>query len=366
MTGNLPEQMRAARLYAWGDVRVEDVPVPRPGPGEIVVRVDACGVCGSDALVWYVERKAPAVLGHEPAGVVAAIGHGVRGLRAGDRVFVHHHAPCGTCAECKRALWSNCATWRATRLEPGGFAEYARVPAHVVARDTLALPEDVDIETATFIEPAACCLRAVRRQGSVRPDDAVHVVGLGAMGLLMVQLARIEGAGYVSGSDYIDARRTLALQLGADAVFDPGSTDVAQAVKNATGGRGADVVLVCPGAGAAIRAGLAIAAPGARVVCFTPLPPDEPLTVDQNMLYFREITLLQSYSCGPDETRQSLRLLAERKLLVDSLVSHRAGLDGVGQALERARGKGEGLKTIILPGQENGVRRTPESNSAIH
>jgi L-iditol 2-dehydrogenase len=206
------------------------------------------------------------------------------------------------------------------------------------------------VETATFIEPAACCLRAVRRQGSVRPDDAVHIVGLGAMGLLMVQLARLEGAGRVTGSDYIAARRTIALQLGADAVFDPASTDVALAVKNAAAGRGADVVLVCPGGGAAIRAGLELAAPGARVVCFTPLPPDEALTVDQNMLYFREITLLQSYSCGPDETRASLQLLAARKLLVDVLVSHRAGLDGVAQALERARGKGDSLKTIILPG----------------
>lgn len=351
MSGTLPEQMRAARLYAWGDVRVENVPVPRPGSGEIIVRIDACGVCGSDALVWYVERKAPAVLGHEPAGVVAAIGAGVRGLREGDRVFVHHHAPCGTCAECRRTLWSNCATWRSTRLEPGGFAEFARVPAHVVACDTLPLPDGVDIETATFIEPAACCLRAVRRQGSIRPDDAVHVVGLGAMGLLMIQLAGIEGACHVSGSDYISARRTLARQLGAHEVYDPGSTNVAQAVKDVTAGRGADVVLVCPGGAAAIHAGLELAAPGARVVCFTPLPPDEPLTVDQNMLYFREITLLQSYSCGPDETREALRLLAEGKLTVAPLVSHRAGLEGVGEALERAHGKGDGLKTIIVPGQ---------------
>jgi L-iditol 2-dehydrogenase len=342
--------MRVARLHAWGDVRVEDAPVPRPAEGEIVVRIDACGVCGSDALVWYVESKAPAVLGHEPAGVIAAVGTGVSGLSEGDRVFVHHHAPCRACAECRRGLWSNCATWRATRLDPGGFAEYARVPAVVVDCDTLPLPDGMDVVTATFIEPVACCLRAVKRQGRVGPEDSVHVVGLGAMGQVMAQLARILGASRVTGSDFIAERRNLATRLGADAAFHPGETDVPDALRSANDGRGADVIIVCPGAAGAIQAGIATAAPGARVVCFTPLHPSEALVLDQNALYFREIALLQSYSCGPDETRAALDLLAGGKLRVDALVSHRTGLEGVAGALERAHGKGDGLKTIILPG----------------
>src|SRR5690606_23669258 len=125
----IPETMRVARLHGWGDVRVGEMAVPRPGPGEALLRVEACGVCGSDALEWYVETKAPAVLGHEPAGTIVAVGEGVTTLRPGDRVFTHHHAPCMACAECRRRLWSNCATWKRSQLTPGGFAEYTRIGA---------------------------------------------------------------------------------------------------------------------------------------------------------------------------------------------------------------------------------------------
>ena len=350
MTVTLPDTMRVARLYAWGDVRIEEVSLPQIGPGEALVRIDACGVCGSDALTWYVERKAPAVLGHEPVGVIAAVGAGVDNVRAGDRVFVHHHAPCAACEECRRGLWSNCATWRATRLDPGGFAEYARVPAPNLVRDTLVLPDDMDDETGTFIEPVACCIRAVRRQGRIEVGDAALVVGLGGMGLVMTQLARIYGADRVFGSDFLEDRRDLAVALGAEAALDPASTDVAAEVRARTGGRGADVVIICPGDARAVGAGLDAAAPGARVVCFTPQSPDAPLSIDQSKLYFREVSLTQSYSCGPDETREALALLTEHRVEVRSLVTHRAGLDGIADALERARGKaGNGIKTVILP-----------------
>lgn len=236
----LPDRMRTARLYRWGDVRVEEVPVPDPGPGEAVVRVEACGVCGSDALIWYVEEKArsgPVVLGHEPAGTVAAVGADVESVRCGDRVFVHHHAPCMECPECMRGLWSSCATWRATRLEPGGFAEYVRVPAQNLERDTLVLPEALGLEAATFIEPLACCLRAVRRQGRLEQGDAVLIVGLGAMGQLMVQIARAYGAGVVFGSDFVADRRDRALRRGADAAFDPSAGEIGAAVRGLTDGR---------------------------------------------------------------------------------------------------------------------------------
>src|SRR5690554_6255307 len=246
--------MRVARLYRWGDVRIEEMPVPRPGRGEALVRIEACGVCGTDALVWYVERKAPAVLGYEPAGVVVAVGHGVESVRPGDRVFVHHHAPCMECAECRRGLWSSCATWRATSLDPGAFAEYVRVPAINLERDTLVLPDAMSFDQAVFIEPLATCIRAVRRQGRLEPGDAVLVIGLGSMGLLMLSTARAYGAGTVLGSDFAADRRDIALRRGADAVYDPGVEDVTSAVRAATQGRGADVVVVCPGDAGAIRA----------------------------------------------------------------------------------------------------------------
>jgi L-iditol 2-dehydrogenase len=346
---DLPDTMRVARLYRWGDVRVETVPVPRPGRGEALIRIEACGLCGSDVLEWYVNRKAPIVLGHEPAGVVVDVGDGVDGLVPGDRVFVHHHAPCGDCPECERGLWSNCAVWRASRLEPGGFAEFVLAPAVIVTADTLRLPDHVDFDTATFVEPVACCLRALRR-GALQPGDSLHIIGLGAMGLVMTRLGRIMGAGSVTGSDYVAERRELALRFGADAAFDPAAVDSVSAVRDRTDGRGAEVVIVCPGDQRAVNAGLSVAAPGARVVCFTPQPPDVPLTIDQSDLYFRELTLTQSYSCGPDETRQSLAWLADGSLDPGPLVTDVAGLDGVADALERTRAK-SGIKTIIRPGR---------------
>lgn len=346
----MPATMRVARLYAWGDVRIESEPVPSIGAGEALVRIEACGVCGSDALTWYVERKAPVVLGHEPAGTIVAVGDGVENLRPGDRVFVHHHAPCAACEECRRGLWSNCATWRSTQLVPGGFAEYARVPRVNVERDTLLLPDGMSFDVATFIEPLACCIRAVQRQGALQVGDAVLIIGLGSMGLLMTQLARVLGAGAVFGSDFVAERRERATGLGTDGVFDPGAGDVSALVRDATQGRGADVVVVCPGDAGAVSAGIDAAAPGGRVVCFTPLPQGRLLPLDAHRMYFREVTLAQSYSCGPDETRQALALLRDGRLDVETLVTHRAGLEGVADALERARSKSAGVKSIIHPG----------------
>lgn len=345
----LPSTMRATRLIAWGDVRVEAVPTPRIGPGEALVRIEACGVCGSDALRWYVERKAPAVLGHEPVGVVADVGEGVDSIRPGDRVFVHHHAPCGACGHCRRGAWPGCTTWRATRLDPGGFAEYARVMAPSIEMDTLRLSDAIDFDTATFIEPLGCCVRAVRHHAAVRDDDTVLVIGLGVMGLLMVQLARLYGARVVIGSDYIAERRTIARTFGASTVLDPHQNAITDAVQDATDGRGADAIIVCPGTADAVRQGLSAAAPGARVVCFTPLPPEQPAALDLSELYFREVTIAQSYSCGPTETREALRLLDARLVRTAELVTHRAPLNGVADALERAAGKRAGLKTIIYP-----------------
>jgi len=342
--------MRVARLHAWGDVRVEEAPIPEPGFGEIVIRVTACGLCGSDALDWYVTRKAPVVLGHEPVGIVTAIGDSVPNVYVGERVFVHHHGACMSCTECDRRLWSNCATWRITQLDPGGFAEYTRVSASSVANDVLHIPDDMSDEAATFIEPTACCLRALAKT-RMHPGDRVLIIGLGAMGLLLARLARIVGCGRLFATDFIAERRALAERAGAVA-FDA-AADWMDPLRRLTEGRGADVVIVTPGSAAAIRTGIAAAAPGGRVVCFTPLDPSAPVEVDPSV-YFREVELLQSYSCGPDETREALSLLESGVLRVDDLATHRAGLDGVAAALQRAH-DAVGLKTIIYP-QASGLQ----------
>jgi L-iditol 2-dehydrogenase len=339
--------VKVARYYSRDDIRVEDAPLPRVGPGEILVRVQACGLCGSDLLEWYVETKAPAVLGHEPAGLVTQVGQGVEGFQVGDPVFVHHHVPCFVCHHCVRGYYTLCETFKATHLDPGGFAEYVRVPALNVQRDVLKLPPEMPFDHATLIEPLATCLRSMDRAG-LQTGDAVAVVGAGFTGLLHVQLARLYGAGRIVATDLVDFRLEMALQLGADAVFDARG-DVVHALHALNDGRGADAVFVTPGTVAAMEQGLALAGGGGTVVLFAPTPPETTLPVSPYKLLFSEITLTASYSCSPLETRQALALLQGGRIDVEGLITHRFGLEGVGEAMRLAKKGGQSLKIVITP-----------------
>jgi L-iditol 2-dehydrogenase len=241
-----------------------------------------------------VRRKAPLVLGHEPSGVVAAVGAGVTDFVPGDRVFVHHHAPCFECRACERGDYVQCATWRKTSIDPGGLAEYFRVPRENV-RDTLRLPERVPFVDGSLVEPLACVVKSIRRS-ALRAGETVYVIGLGVMGLMHALLARSLGAA-VAGTDFIEARRAHAASLGVHAV-DPDE-----------GFTGADVVICGPGSPEALRNAFAAVAPGGTVVMFTPLEPGVPFTFDPNDLYFRDVKLVTSYSCGPNDTRDALSAL---------------------------------------------------------
>lgn len=340
--------MRIARTYSFADTRVEETAGPTPGPGDIVVRVAACGLCSSDASEWYVEQKAPIVLGHEPVGEITAMGAGVSGLREGDRVFIHHHVPCGDCSECRRQLHTNCKMFRSSSLDPGGFAEFVRVPRENVQRDTFEVPASLSLDDATFIEPLACSLRAFAKT-TVRPDDTVLIIGLGVMGLLNVQLARHLGAARILGSDLVASRRVTAESLGADLCFDPRALDLREVVAEVTDGRGADIIIVGPPSPGALDAAYACAAPGASMVMFAPFSPDDEWRLRPHDFYFKELRLLASYSCGPVETRQAASLLADSQVEVRSLVSHRFDLAGVGDAIQLTAAKGDSLKAIVYP-----------------
>jgi len=287
--------MRAAVLYDVDDIRIEDRDVPRPGDGELLVQTRASGICTGDIMAWYVRRKAPLVLGHEPAGVVAATGPGVAEFSKGDRVFVHHHAPCFDCRMCARGDYVQCATWRQTAIDPGGLAEFFRVPAQNV-RDTLRLPEHVPFVDASLVEPLACVVKSLRRSG-VRDGESLHVLGLGVMGLMHALVALSRGV-RVTGSDPIASRRENAQRLGVQTVQPPQRPPAA------------DVVICGPGTPEALRDAFAAAAPGGTVVMFTPLEPGVPFTLDANDLYFRDVRLVPSYSCGPQDTREALELIA--------------------------------------------------------
>ncbi len=339
--------MKVARYYSRHDIRLEEVPVPQIGPGEILVQVEACGLCGSDLMEWYTAEKAPTVLGHEPAGVVAEVGQGVTGFEVGDRVFAHHHVPCFTCHHCLRGYYTLCETFKATRLDPGGFAEYIRVPALNVERDVLKLPPGMSFAEATLIEPVATCIRGIER-ANIQTGDTVVVIGAGVAGVIHVQLARILGAGMVLITDFAPFRLEMARQLGADFAINA-REDVLAALKESNEGRGADVVVVTAGSIQAMEQGMALAGGGATVLLFAPSSPKAVLPVSPHRLLFSEITIVSSYSCAPLEMRQAFTLIRKGRIRVRELITHRFGLARVGEAIQLAIEAGESLKIVITP-----------------
>lgn len=330
-----------------GSIALRDVELPPLGEGEALVRITACGICPGEAMDWYVARKAPFVLGHEPVGVIEALGPGSNGsdFKVGSRVFVHHHAPCMRCERCERGDFVQCETWRPARLVPGGMSQRAIVQAPSVSADMLALSDSIDDDLATFVEPLATVVKSLRRAGEVR-GRTVLVIGLGVMGALHVMLARSLGASTIVGVDGIPKRRDHALESGADDVFAP--NDAPEGVRSVTGGAGADVVIVGPGSTAAMDAAAAMVAPGGTIVLFTPLQPAERWALPVHDLFFKDVRIVHSYSAGPDDTRKALRLL-DSGLPARGLITHRLPLSDVRNAYRLVRDAGEAMKVIVYP-----------------
>lgn len=340
--------MRVAKYYGWDDVRLENMEVPEIGPGEMLVQVRACGLCGSDLMEWYADSKAPAVLGHEPVGFVSQVGSGVAHFTPGDRVFVHHHVPCFVCHYCRRGNYSCCETFKKNGIYPGGFAEYVRVAARNVEFDVLPVPEGMPFEEATLIEPIACAIRGIERAG-VKPGDTVLIIGAGVSGLLFTQLSRLWGAGLVMVSDLVDYRLERALECGAHASLNPAVDDLQGEVQRMAGRPGADVVIITVGNPAVMEQGLRLAAKGGTVLIYAPLPPGDTLPVDVCDLLFSEKTLVTTYSCAPDDTRASLDLVRNGSVQTSGLVTHRFALEQVAEAMRLAAQAGDSLKMVIIP-----------------
>lgn len=324
--------MIAARSVALDAVELVDLPEPEPGAGEVVVRMLACGVCGSDVSGDWVAAKLPAVLGHELCAEVVAVGPDAGDgdppprPSVGDRVVVHHHAPCGACVRCRRHDETLCDRFRATALDPGGFAQRVRVPAELVGE---LLPTTLDPERATFAEPLACVLRALDR-GAAGPGDRLLVVGCGTGGLLAVLAARARGIETVLVREPAPERRARAVALGArEHDDDP-----------------VDIALVCAPGRAAIDAAFTVLDPGGRLVLYA-TPSAMPVTLDAASLYRREIVVRSSYSAGPGDMRAALALLESGAVDPVALVTHRFTLARTGEALAAAR-SGEALKAVVL------------------
>lgn len=340
--------MRAARLDRDLSVAVAELEVPALGPGEILVRTRACGICTGDIMGWYMQRKAPLIFGHEPAGEVAAVAGDVADFRLGDRVFVHHHAPCLTCRLCARGEYVQCAAWRNGRLVPGGMAEYFAVPAGQVRADTLRLPEHVTFAEAALVEPLACTVKSLRR-AALRGGERVAVIGLGVMGQLHVVLAHHAGAVQVIGFDRVPFRLERARELGAHATVHVDECDPVEAMGALTDGDMADAVIIGPGSKEAMDLGIRLAGRGATVVFFTAGRPDDRLEIAPYELYFREIRLVPSYSCGPNDTREALDLITRGVVRKDQVVTHEFPLERVAEAY-RTAAMTSALKTIVTFG----------------
>jgi len=339
--------MKVAKLYSYNDIKIEDIPIPMMGPRDALLKTRACGICSGDVMPWYIEKKAPLVLGHEPAGEIVKVGEEVTSFKPGDRVFTHHHAPCFRCRYCNRGDYVQCETWKNTKLEPGGISEYIVIPGINLENDTLDLPESLTFEDGTLVEPTACVVKSLKR-GKVKKGDIVLVIGLGIMGQLHILLSKKYGAEKIIAADMVQFRLQKAKELGADSVIDVSRENLIDALTYLSEGIMADVVIVGPNSVEAMRQGISAAGAGGRVVLFAPAKPGEQLLIDPNDLYFKDINIITSYSCGPTDTADALDIIEEGVVRAEKLVTHRFPIEETPEAFRLTADARDSLKSIIV------------------
>jgi len=333
--------------YRNSDIRLQEMPIPKIGPRELLVRVQAAGICGSDIMEWYRIKKAPLVLGHEIAGDIAEVGRDLTDWRPGDRVVVTHHVPCNECKYCLSGHHVVCETLRTTNFYPGGFAEFVRVPEINVERGTLRLPDSVTYEQGSFTEPLACVVRSMRNSG-MKAGQTVLILGAGISGILHLKMARYLGASKIIITDISRERLEMARRFGADDVLHA-ADDVPGLVREMLGSEGADQVIVCSGAVPAFLQGIESVDRGGTVTFFACPKPDEPIPLNVNELWRKEVKLLTSYAAAPGDLKEALRLIASGKIVVDDMITHRLPLAETQRGFELMLRGGSSLKIIIEP-----------------
>jgi L-iditol 2-dehydrogenase len=338
--------MKVAMYYAKDDIRLEEMPVPEVGPGELLVRIRASGICGSDVMHWYRAGRGPLVLGHEIAGEVVSLGKGVEQYKAGDRIAASHHVPCNTCHYCLNGHQTVCDTLRRTNFFPGGFAEYVKLPAINVERGIYLVPEEMSYEEATFIEPLACVYRGQRIAGT-KIGLSLLVIGSGISGLLHIALAKALGASVIVASDISHYRLEAAERAGADRVIDADG-DLAAAIKGINKGRPADIVILTTGADKAIQQAFRAVDRGGTILFFAPAPIGAVAALPFNELFWRnEITLTSSYAANYAEHIAAMELIRQKRVKVRDLITHRLPLSETQKGFQLVEAAKESLKVII-------------------
>jgi L-iditol 2-dehydrogenase len=344
---NGSERMRVAMYYSNRDVRLEELAVPNPGPGELLIRTRASGICGSDLMEWYRVKKAPLVLGHEVTGEVVQVGAGVKDFCVGDRVFSSHHVPCGNCRYCSAGHQSVCELLRTTHFDPGGFAEYIRIPKINVELGTLRIPDSMTFDEGSFIEPLACVVRA-QRFGHLTDRQTVLVIGSGISGLLHIQLARARATARIIATDVSDFRLNAARQFGANATIH-GSEDVPARLRDLNDGRLADLVIVCTGAMPAIQQAVKSIDRGGTLLCFAPTAAGVDVPIPLFDFWRDEISFVTSYAASGEDLAQSLALIRDHHVDVAKMVTHRLPLADTGLGFRLATSGQDSIKVIIDP-----------------
>jgi len=340
--------MKAAILRGPNDVRLEELSVPKPGQGEILVKMVACGVCGTDIEKLQGHSITPPVLGHEVVGEIAEVGGGVHKYAVGDRVFAHHHVPDYTCRYCRKGAYTMCDSFPKTNLDPCGFAEYFRVPEpNVRLGAVLRLPEGISWEDGVMIEPLGCCIRGLMKC-RIDPGDSALVIGAGPIGLMHTHLLKAFGAGTVITSDLIDSRLQTALTLGADHIVNPQRDDLSKRVGEWTEGTGVDLAVIAVGSAKLIGQGIDLVRKGGTVCVFGMPRPNDVLSYNASQIFIREVSIVPSYSTSELETNTALRLMLSNRINVSQLITHRFKLGQIREALECAEGRRESLKVVVF------------------
>ena len=331
--------MHVAMYYNNRDVRIEEIPKPQIGPDELLVKVKASGICGSDVMEWYRLKKAPLVLGHEITGEIVEAGANVKKYKVGNRVFVSHHVPCNTCRYCLSGNHTVCETLHTTNYYPGGFSEYIRVPAINVERGVFILPEEVSFEEGTFIEPLACVLRG-QRMVNLQPEQTVLILGAGISGLLHLLVARAKGAKQIIITDINEFRLKIAKELEASCVINAKEDLVEQA---------AEQVIVCTSSLSAFQQALKCVDRAGTILCFAPTEPGINLPIPVNDFWRLSIKIIHSYGASPRDIEEAIELLRRKTLPVEKLITHRLSLKEAGLGFRLVSEARECLKVILVP-----------------
>jgi L-iditol 2-dehydrogenase len=342
--------MKVAVYYNNQDIRIEERPIPHISKGEILVKMKASGICGTDVMQWYRTKKGPRVLGHEMAGEIEAVGEGVTNFKKGDRVFVSHHVPCYTCHYCALGNYTACESLHSGNYEPGGFSEFIRIPEENVRRGTYVLPKAMTLEEATMIEPLGCVI-AGQNQLDLKEDQSVLVIGSGVSGILHVQLAKMKGAKVIV-TDINEYKLRIALEFGADVVMDA-NTFLAEKLKSMNNGRLADSVIVCASSQKAVENALSSIDRKGKILLFA--VPESEIRVPSLRFWRDEITVLFSYGAAPHDLQEAMMLIESRKVKVREMITHKVALPDIRKGFELASEAKTSLKVVVVPDNDASV-----------